>query len=161
MMGDLFERQKTLDESYINNLMADFLVEAIGLKEYADNDSYSGPDTFQNGFVLRMKNGEPVYPKELDRESIPIPDEFLRANLKGDYSVLTYAAPDGQSVHFVFYARLATDVYAITVLNSGDVRAYQDTFMNTDSTIATLEEIYGGHLVLFDHNGRFKGGRQR
>ena len=69
MMGDLFERQKTLDESYINNLMADFLVEVIGLKEYADNDSYSGPDTFQNGFVLRMKNGEPVYPKELDRES--------------------------------------------------------------------------------------------
>ena len=158
MMGDLFERQKTLDESYINNLMADFLVEVIGLKEYADNDSYSGPDTFQNGFVLRMKNGEPVYPKELDRESIPIPDEFLRANLKGDYSVLTYAAPDGQSVHFVFYARLATDVYAITVLNSGDLRAYQDTFMNTDSTIATLEEIYGGHLVLFDHNGRFKAG---
>lgn len=79
-LSTLFDRivadETVLSLHYINDVTWDFNMRKYGMKESVDGENYTGPMTYEDGFVLTLRNGKAVYPEGWNAEKIPLPEEF-------------------------------------------------------------------------------------
>lgn len=148
----LFDRIMT-DETvllftYITDAAWDFDMRKYGLRESVDGENYTGPMTYENGFVLKWRDGKAVYPEGWDAEKVPLPQEF--PNLESSVFELTSA--DGNT-GMAYFSHLTGDYYAFRIIRGKDLDQYLEDFMDVGPSLGTVEKVYGGHIILFRDGG--------
>lgn len=144
-MDRYYEDLDKLEIAYLIEQGANFGIEVLSLREYVEDGRYTGPDTFENGFVLKLVNGEAVYPEGWSAETAPVPDNI--GTEETTYCIIPIA--DGKQ-NVGIYVRLADDIYAVKMFMAEKVEEYLKTYLDAHYTIRAMEEIFKGSLVLFD-----------
>ena len=148
VLDHYYQQREELRSEYIINAYLTGRMRWVTLKTHVEEDRYHGPMTFEDGFVLSMKNGKAVYPEGWNEEILPLPSGIPTLEVHS----FTFSAADGRS-GFAMYDELTSRDYAFQVVWEEDMKNYQRQYMDDSATLEALESIYGGHLILFDADG--------
>ena len=152
VMENLMAERDRLEAAYLGELETDFRLETAALKEYAEGDRYTGPETLENGCVVRIRDGEAVYPEGWSAETLPLPEDFREK----EFSFFPIRTTGSRWTDTGMYCRITADDWAVRLIRRKDVRTYVSSFLDIPSVIRTMESIYSGHLILFDKDGRLE-----
>ncbi len=147
---DLLEEQiRESSTSFRSRLRASATLMSHALRGQVKGGVYTGPETFPNGMVVRMENGEVIYPasapKNVDLSTTIFSDD---AEL---FSTLLTESDTGVQKSVMAIARSMADSYYYTGWRTQeDMRRYILAHVALEDVLEAAEDVYNGLLVFVD-----------
>lgn len=119
---------------------------ALMLREYMSDDRYEGPESFDDGFVVRLSNGKLIYPE--GEEGIPNLTAELVESEVSRYLMELYPDEDIDSKNIVNSRNIDGNWYLIEMTPYNEALESVFNTIGLVDTIREIESSYGWRLII-------------
>ena len=130
---------------YLDKFTAMTEMTTLMLREYMSDDRYEGPESFEDGFVVQLRNGKLVYPK--GEEIIPnLTAELVESEISG-YLMEIFSDEEIDTKHIINSRNIDGNWYFIEITSYNEALEAVFNTIRMLETIREIESSYGWRLI--------------
>lgn len=148
-------------ESFDDRIRKQIDLSLTFLKDYVVKDTYTGPEVFSDGFVVRLDNGQVILPARIADAGISIKRSEIESGIVSgnvrtasiDLAKLDFAGLNSQenadTRGFLSFGRICEDAVCAQITPYGEYTQYVEMYrQNYLSAMNTAAEISGGFVLM-------------
>ena len=150
-MLDILEKDFSAEyDRYLERIQSVSELMAFTLHDFVENGEYTGPWTFDDGFVVRVKNGVITLPEDLSEiiDFVPELDPSLFASETSNIYVDPLNNVDLEKAYFVYTAKIAGPYYYVDITMQNEVAEAVYGTVRLLDTINDIEKSFNCRVLL-------------